>query len=331
MASMTEAMRYAKLPIELNARPGDNVLVVADHATPQDVVDALLSAARTLGHEASVIIFEPLSGHGAEPPDAVAQAMAAADVALLTASTGMAHTDATLQAAQTGTRCVFMDELTLEMLCGGAATADYERMGRLAQTLGEKWDAGNRVRVVSRLGTDLVASIAGRRSWQMAGRAFSADWFDLSNCCAFPDGECGVAPVEGTANGTIVFDTSVQTIGRLEEPVALTVVASRIVEIQGGWQANVIRENLESVGDENAYYCPAEIAIGLNEAAQITGMLREDKKVLGSCHIAYGANSDIGGTVEARLHIDGLIHMPTIEIDDEVIVEDGVIRLEVPN
>jgi 2,5-dihydroxypyridine 5,6-dioxygenase len=330
MTDMTEVIRRARLPIELNARPGDHVLIVADHATPDDVVDALFAAAHSLGHEASVVTFEPLSGHGAEPPSSVAQAMAKADVALLTASTGMAHTSATVQAAQTGTRCVFMDEVTVEMLCTGAATADYDRMGRLGRVLAEKWDAGDRVRVTSEFGTDLEAGIAGRRSWQMAGRAFSADWFDLSNCCAFPDGECGLAPVEGTANGTIVFDANVQTIGRLEEPVTFTVVESRIVEIQGGWQADLIRENLEKLGDENAYYCPAEIAIGLNEAAQVTGLLREDKKLLGSCHIAYGANSDIGGTVDARLHIDGLILKPTIEIDEEVIVEGGVIRLEVP-
>jgi leucyl aminopeptidase (aminopeptidase T) len=203
-----------------------------------------------------------------------------------------------------------MDEVTVEMLCTGAATADYDRMGRLGRVLAEKWDAGDRVRVTSEFGTDLEAGITGRSSWQMAGRAFSADWFDLSNCCAFPDGECGLAPVEGTANGTIVFDANVQTIGRLEEHVTFTIVESRIVEIQGG--------------------CPAEIAIGLNEAAQVTGLLREDKKLLGSCHIAYGANSDIGGTVDARLHIDGLILKPTIEIDEEVIVEGGVIRLEVP-
>ena len=128
------------------------------------------------------------------------------------------------------------------------------------------------------------------------GRAFTENWFGLSGCCAFPDGECGVAPVEGTANGIVVFDMNVQTIGPLDEPVILTIRDSYITNIEGGPAAALVRAQLAGA-DRNARYCPAEIAIGINEAAVETGLLREDKKILGTCHIAYGANDDIGGTV----------------------------------
>jgi leucyl aminopeptidase (aminopeptidase T) len=162
----------------------------------------------------------------------------------------------------------------------------------------------------------------------MAGRVFSESWFGLSGCCAFPDGEVGLAPVEGTANGTLVFDASTQTLGPLEEPVRLEIVDSMIVSIDGGWQAAKLKAQLEVLDDPNAYYCPAEIAIGINEAAQFTGLLREDKKILGSCHIAYGANDDLGGTVSARTHVDGLLLQPTIEVDGELLVEEGVVQVD---
>jgi aminopeptidase len=329
MTSMHEAIRYSRRPIELNAKPGDHVLVVSDLETPKEVLDALVSAALSLDHEVSLVTYAADLRTSAEPPMPVAHAMIAADLALLATRRGLAHTDATVSAAQSGTRCIFMDGVTLGMLCHGAAAADYDRVAELAAGLGARWNAGSTVRVRSGLGGDLVASIAGRRAWELAGRVFSESWFGLSGCCAFPDGECGVAPVEGTANGTVVFDMSTQSLGQLTEPICLEVVDSRIVGVAGGRQADQLRAELEAAGDENAYYCPAEIAIGINEAAQETGLLREDKKLLGSCHIAYGANSDIGGKVSSLVHVDGLIRKPTIEIDGEAIVVDGVIVPEI--
>ncbi|HEX3804360.1 MAG TPA: aminopeptidase [Solirubrobacteraceae bacterium] len=325
MTSVHEAIRYAGRPIELNAKAGDHVLIVSDLETPKEIVDALTSAAIALGHEVSLAIYAADLQSSSEPPRTVSDAMAASDIALLATRRGLAHTAATLNAAKSGTRCVFMEGLTLNMLCHGAATADYDRVGQLGSRIAAKWNAGSTVRVRSSLGGDLVAGIAGRRSWEMAGRVFRGDWFGLSGCCAFPDGECGLAPLEGSANGTVVFDMSTQSLGPLSEPIALEVIDSRIVEVRGGRQADQLRAELETAGDANAYFCPAEIAIGINDAAQETGLLREDKKLLGTCHIAYGANSDIGGHIESALHIDGLIRKPTIEIDGEAIVVDGVI------
>jgi leucyl aminopeptidase (aminopeptidase T) len=322
---MHEAIRYSRRPIELNAKPGDHVLIVSDLETPKAVLDALVSAALSLDHEVSLVTYATDLRSSAEPPHPVAQAMMAADLVLLATRRGLAHTNATLSAARSGTRCIFMEGVTLEMLCHGAAGADYDRVARLAARLGARWNEGSTVRVRSELGGDLVASIAGRRAWELAGRVFSESWFGLSGCCAFPDGECGVAPVEGSANGTVVFDMSTQSLGTLTEPIRLEIVESKIVRIDGGRQADELRTELERSGEENAYYCPAEIAIGINEAAQETGLLREDKKLLGSCHIAYGANSDIGGSIHSSVHVDGLIRKPTIDIDGEAVVVNGVV------
>lgn len=328
MTSVHEAIRYAVRPIELNRQDGDHVLIVSDLETPREILEALTSAAISLGHQVSLAIYAADLQPSSEPPRTVSEAMVVSDIALLATRRGLAHTSATLDAAKSGTRCVFMEGLTLDMLCHGAATADYDRVGRLGSRIAAKWNAGSSVRVRSSLGGDLIAGIAGRRSWEMAGRVFREDWFGLSGCCAFPDGECGLAPVEGTANGTVVFDMSTQSLGRLSEPITLEIVDSRIVEVRGGRQADQLKAELEAAGDENAYYCPAEIAIGINDAAQETGLLREDKKLLGTCHIAYGANSDIGGHVESAIHIDGLVRKPTVEIDGEPIVVDGVVVSE---
>ena len=55
--------------------------------------------------------------------------------------------------------------------------------------------------------------------------------------------------------------------------------------------------------------------------------MREDKKIYGSSHIAMGSSIDTAGTIESKLHIDGVVMKPTITIDGEIVVENGKLFL----
>jgi leucyl aminopeptidase (aminopeptidase T) len=186
------------------------------------------------------------------------------------------------------------------------------------------WNAASRVRVTSEHGMDFVADVSGRESWRWDGWTFRADWFQLTGC-AFPDGEVGIAPLEGSGQGSIVWDAAVHGLGLLDEPIRLDIRDGWIEDIHGGAQAKEFEQLLASQDDRNSYYVPAEIAIGLNEAAAITGAMREDKKARGTVHIANGTNVDLGGTIDAKLHIDGLIRRPSLWLDDAPVVLNGSI------
>jgi leucyl aminopeptidase (aminopeptidase T) len=67
----------------------------------------------------------------------------------------------------------------------------------------------------------------------------------------------------------------------------------------------------------------AELGIGTNEKAMLTGEILEDEKIFGSCHVAFGASAGIGGTVQVPVHLDCIILRPTVELDGEAIVRDG--------
>ena len=41
----------------------------------------------------------------------------------------------------------------------------------------------------------------------------------------------------------------------------------------------------------------AEIGVGTNDRARVTGNILEDEKILGTTHVAFGASAGIGGTV----------------------------------
>lgn len=41
-------------------------------------------------------------------------------------------------------------------------------------------------------------------------------------------------------------------------------------------------------------------------------------------HIAFGTNTSFGGVNKAECHMDGIILRPTLYLDNEKIIEDGV-------
>jgi leucyl aminopeptidase (aminopeptidase T) len=67
----------------------------------------------------------------------------------------------------------------------------------------------------------------------------------------------------------------------------------------------------------------AELGIGTNERAILTGEVLEDEKIQGTCHIAFGASAGIGGTVQVPVHLDCVLMRPTVELDGEAVVQGG--------
>ena len=67
----------------------------------------------------------------------------------------------------------------------------------------------------------------------------------------------------------------------------------------------------------------AELGIGTNEKAILTGEVLEDEKILGTAHVAFGASAAIGGTVQVPVHLDCVVTRPSVEVDGTEIVRDG--------
>jgi leucyl aminopeptidase (aminopeptidase T) len=323
---IVEVMRNARKPLVMNAREGDDVLIVADTKTDALVWQAFAAAAQEVGANPTVLITLPLPFHHANPPRPVAAALREANLAILVTSKAMLHSTALEEISQGGTRVIASEEVTVEMLCSPAAAADYHAMEALGQRVMEIWTSGNEVRVLSALGTNISADIKGRAGYMCAGKCVPLRPGSSALLCAFPDGEASIAPVEGTANGTVVWDTTMHHIGRIKEPIRAEFRDGRLVRLEGGDEAVRLKDYLEEYGDEGARQL-GEIAIGLNPGVVPTGVVRTDKKMYGAVHIALGMNTDVGGNNQSRLHIDGVICKPSVYIDGKGVVEDGMIRV----
>jgi 2,5-dihydroxypyridine 5,6-dioxygenase len=112
-------------------------------------------------------------------------------------------------------------------------------------------------------------------------------------------------------------------LGLLSSPIELTVQKGRVVNIEGGADARVLRDFLETYGDENAYMCPAEASVGVNSRAVVRGIQREDKNIMGTMHFGLGTNVDVGGSIMSKIHMDGVILEPTLYVDGVKRIDHG--------
>lgn len=59
----------------------------------------------------------------------------------------------------------------------------------------------------------------------------------------------------------------------------------------------------------------------------MTGVVLDDEGVLVSVHIGIGSNLTLGGNIQAALHYDLLMWKATLELDGEVILEKGKLKI----
>lgn len=299
-------------------RPGEEVCVVADTHT-RSIAELFFEAAQAAQAEPVLVCMRPPRTHGNEPPRVVASAMRAADLVIQVVRYAITHTSATREALRGGARVLVLRGVTEDVLTSGAALADYDEVARVTQAVADRLSRARAARIRSPAGTDLVMSLEGRAALALKGRLEGRGTF-----AAMPDGEAAIAPVEGSAEGTLVVEHTMDGIGRIDAPIRMVVRRGRVVHISGGEAAERLRSLVAS--DPNGANI-AEFAIGTNRWARLIGSMTEDKKRWGTAHVGLGDNHVIGGRVISEIHLDGLVLRPTVILDGEAVVVDGELRV----
>ncbi len=298
----------------LGVREGEEVLVVANPATI-GLGERFRGEAGRVGADGVMALIGERAESGTEPPQSVAAAMAAADVVLCPTVQSLSHTAARRAATEAGVRIATLPGATEEMLAR-VMSADMEALRRRGAAIAQILTAGSEARITCARGSDLMLGLGEREAVADAG--------DLTTPGAFGNLPCGegfIAPIEGTAAGTLIVDGTIASIGRVTEPVELTVEAGHLVAATGA-EGERLLHLLRTHGGEQGTNV-AELGIGTNEKAELTGNLLEDEKILGTCHVAFGASAAIGGTVQVPIHLDVVVLEPDVSVDGEPLVRAG--------
>lgn len=206
------------------------------------------------------------------------------------------HTQAVKEAVAQGARGLVLTHFTEEMLVRGGIEADFPAIAPTCRAIAQALQGAQTVHLTSRHGTDLTYSAKGRRGNALYGVVEPGEFSTI------PTIEANVSPLEGTANGVIVADASIPYIGIgvLEEPVVCHVKDGRITSIEGGRQAQMLKDDLASKADPNVYNI-AEMGMGLNPKCHFCGFMLEDEGVEGSVHIGHRHQYHAGRYRQGRL------------------------------
>ena len=294
----------------LRVQAGEDVVVVADRST-ESLGAALREAAARHGAEPVLAVMEPREVDGQEPPAAVAAALAAAQVFIAPTRRSLSHTRARKAASEAGARGATLPGVTEDMLARLMA-CDFAAMAARSRAVAELLDAADEAHLSCPRGSEMTFDLRGRRGISDDG--------DLSAAGAFGNLPCGEGFISPAGGAGSFFARSLASLGLARAPVELVVRDGRLAQATGEWGERW-SALLDAAGEQGRNL--AELGVGTNERATLTGKILEDEKMLGTVHVAFGASAGIGGTVSVPVHLDCLIEDATLDVGSTRVLDAG--------
>lgn len=317
MAAMPDLRQATETVVRrcLAVKPGEEVLVIADAGT-RAIGEALREEAAGAGGDAVLAVMDAREDDGNEPPRSVAGALQRCDVYIAPTSRSLSHTKARKQATDAGARGATMPGVTEDMLARVMAI-DFDLMAARSRAVASLLDEGSAARVTCPLGSDLTIDLSGR--------AGIADDGDLTARGAFGNLPCGEGFISPAGGEGRLVASSLGPLG-ISEPATLTVAGGKLASAEGGLGPEWIKL-LDKHGELGRNL--AELGVGTNDKALLTGLVLEDEKILGTIHVAFGASAGIGGTVSVPIHLDVVVTEVSLEIDGRQVLDRGRFVLDV--
>ncbi len=309
------------LEVCAKCKKDEKILIVTDPDSLH-IAQALWDAAEQYPNK-SMIMMDTQTMHGQEPTELVAAAMMAADVIFRPTTFSISSTEAKRNACANGARDLNCSDYDMRMLESGGLYADFEAMGPIMDKVAPLME-GNDVLITAPIGTHITAKITGRKSLPQYGRSLVP-----GQSSSPPDIECAVGANDGTMEGVVYIDGSIPhpRLGLIKEPIRIEIKDSKVVNISGGKEAEILSDVLAGFNDPGAYHV-GEIGLGMNPACELTGRMLEDEGCYGTIHFGFGDDRGFGGTTSCPLHLDLVFRAPTLTIDGNVILDNGVLNVE---
>jgi len=296
----------------LGLQEDDELGIVFDHRS--DMVASLESVACDGAFSHRMLEIPRDRDHSSPVPD-VAEELQACDAVVAPTEHSISHAPETTAARQeAGTRFLTLPGIT-EEIYRKIGDADVEEIDRLNEELHEQVRDAQLVTVSTPSGTNVTVTLdPSERSWHLDGMTVHESG-GLANA---PAGEIFVAPLENGANGRIVIDRWREISP--EDGAWIELDGGTIVEHNDA--ASPLISTLEAAGPSGLVI--AELGIGTNRSHERPiGNILHDEKIYGTCHIAFGMNTSMGGVNESSVHQDVVLENPDLSADGRPVTFPG--------
>ncbi|MDK4806849.1 MAG: 2,5-dihydroxypyridine 5,6-dioxygenase [Novosphingobium aromaticivorans] len=192
------------------------------------------------------------------------------------------------------------------------------------------------MRVTSPAGTDLTCPMGQYPAVLEYGYVDEPGRWDH-----WPSGFVLTWPDESATSGTIVIDRGDILLPQkayASAPITLRVERGYVTAIEGGLDADLLRDYMEAFDDPEGYAI-SHIGWGMQDRARWSTMGLYDKEqtiamdaraFAGNFLFSLGPNTEVGGERNTACHIDIPLRHCTVWLDDHVVVRDGKLVEEIP-
>ena len=200
-------------------------------------------------------------------------------------------------------------------------------LGRRVTAATKRLERGRELRFTNRAGTNVTYRLGAYPTLGLRGFVDSPGEWD-----SWPSGFIFTGAGETEVNGRVVMDTGdiVFPFGtQLAGPVSFEIREGRVVELDGGADADKLRTYISSFDDPKAW-AVSHIGWGLNDKAEWTvdgrsgpGVGIDGRCYYGNVLFSTGPNTELGGKNDTACHLDLPMRNCSLWLDGEPIVLDG--------
>ncbi len=306
---------------------GETLVITADTESDRRAVDALATAAFTVGAKPMVIwVPSPLGvGKAADPMlplEPLTAALKATDAWVEFNNKYLLYSTPFEIAVRENKKLRYMNlsGMNVDMLVRTIGRVNMQALKEFQGKLAGMVKAAKKIRLTSSAGEDV------EMDFDPKGPVVNDVGFAETPGPHFLSGQL-TPGYSSSVNGIIVFDGSVvPPIGLVKEPVKLHVRNGRVERIEGGKDALTLDTWLRSFDDPSMFRV-AHLSFGSNPGAKLTGNIVEDERVWGSTEWGLGyVGPDLtndGKPITAASHTDGICLNTSAWLDELQIFDKG--------
>jgi len=313
-----EMARAARKMVDdiLEVRPGQRVVITSDSQTDERVARAAAHAVYAAGAFPIRIDYPLALTPLEELPEPIAAAVRAADIWIELTIGCTVYTKAWQAAVDAGVQYYGpngMDADGFVRCVGRTDVRLIEEMGRRVENL----LIGATLRVTSAAGTDITFT---NEPTPLAAFRMRANPDKIPIMLA---GQISWTPIEASMTGRLVADGVLSApveVGLIATPVVFEVEAGRIVSIEGGREATLLKNWIAERNDPTLHWI-AHVSTGFNPGIGApTGRILEDERAFGDIDFGWGAwvNRPAAG------HFDLTCRQVTIEANGVLLEKEGI-------
>jgi aminopeptidase len=313
-----EASEAAKNALQnvLEAHSGERILIICDEEK-KEVGEAFAAGALALDLWTRLVILRKQKEPRTEIPEQLQKVLAQKpDIYINLLLGNREETPFRIKLIKTEThdhksRLGHCPGVTVDMLTEGALALkpeEHKSMQGHAEKLMSVLDGTITVEIQNPAGTNLTLRTQNRKFFTDT----KLDWKTMK-WMNLPTGEVIVAPIEDSLNGKLVCDMAIGGIGKVRKHVEVTAKNGRVEKVFSR-DKKQLRRLKETFRTDNWADVVGEFAFGINPKARFVDEFLEAEKMLGTIHVAFGANMDMpGGKNPSKNHMDLLVSEPTVK------------------